>query len=189
MSIAATRPNQALTTPWQIDAAHTQVGFEVSHMMFAKVRGRFEAIEGALQLASDPDLAASRASVTIGTASIDTGQPQRDEHLRSADFLDAERFPEIRFESLSAERRGAGNLVVRGSLMLHGVTRDVVLEVTETGRGIDPWGNQRVGFSATTTLDRRDYGLTWNQALEAGGILVGNEVKVTLELQAVPSRA
>lgn len=185
MSNTAARPNEATRTNWHIDPAHTQVGFEVTHMMFAKVRGRFEEVEGTVHLASGADIGASGVAVSISTASINTGQAQRDEHLRSADFFDAGRFPRMRFESRSVERSGADKLLVKGELTIRDVTRAVVLDVTETGRGIDPWGNQRAGFSATTTLDRRDYGLTWNQALEAGGILVGNEVRVTIEMQVV----
>ena len=121
----------------------------------------------------------------IQAGSINTSQAQRDEHLRSADFFDVESFPTLTFRSTSVRREGGDKLTVVGELSMHGVTREVELEAIETGRGTDPWGTERVGFSAGTTIDRRDFGLTWNQALEAGGVLVGTEVKISLEIQAV----
>ena len=175
----------ALST-WTLDPAHTEVGFEVKHMMFAKVRGRFTDVEGTLTIGSEDE--ESGASVVIGAASIDTGQAQRDEHLRSADFFDVERFPRLTFEG-TALRRDEGRLVLVGDLSIRDVVRRVELEVEESGRGVDPWGNERVGFSATATIDRRDFGLTWNQALEAGGILVGHEVRIVIEVQAVRADA
>ncbi len=179
------------TTPstvstWSIDPAHTEVGFEVKHMMFAKVRGRFTDLEGTIRMA--PLGEESAASVVIRTASIDTGQEQRDEHLRSADFFDVENFPELTFEGTSL-RREEGRLVLSGDLTIRDVTRQVELEVKESGRGLDPWGKERIGFSATAKIDRRDFGLTWNQALETGGILVGTDVKIVIELQAVRADA
>lgn len=172
------------STTWQLDAAHTQVEFEVKHMMFAKVRGRFTEVDGTLVVGPEGDDSDSLASVVIRAASIDSGQAQRDEHLRSADFFDAERFPELTFESRSVTRDGDALRIV-GELTIRDVTRAVELAVVETGRGTDPWGNERIGFTATATIDRRDFGLTWNQALEAGGILVGNDVRISLEVQAV----
>lgn len=167
---------------WTLDPAHTEVGFEVKHMMFAKVRGRFTDLEGTLRLGSPDE--ESTASVVIRAASIDTGQAQRDEHLRSPDFFDVERFPRLTFEGTGV-RRDEGRLLLAGTLTIRDVARPVELAVEESGRGIDPWGKERIGFTATAALDRRDFGLTWNQALEAGGILVGNEVRVVIELQAV----
>ncbi len=175
----------ATTTTWQIDPQHTQVEFEVNHMMFAKVKGRFDALEGSIQLRSGDDFGAGRVEVSIASASINTGQEQRDDHLRSPDFFDVAQFPELTFKSRTVQPRGNGEFTVTGDLSVRGVTREVVLDVAESGRGTDPWANTRVAFNATTTLDRRDFGLTWNQALEAGGILVGHEVRVTLEIQAV----
>ncbi len=172
------------STIWQLDAAHTQVEFEVKHMMFAKVRGRFTEVDGTLVVGPEGDDSDSLASVVIRAASIDSGQAQRDEHLRSADFFDAERFPELTFESRSVTRDGDALRIV-GELTIRDVTRAVELAVVETGRGTDPWGNERIGFTATATIDRRDFGLTWNQALEAGGILVGNDVRISIEAQAV----
>ncbi len=179
MSMITTAPKAV--SAWTIDSAHTQVGFEVTHMMFAKVRGRFTDVEGTIVIAAQDE--ESTASVVIRAASIDTGQPQRDEHLRSADFFDVEQFPRLTFEAGSLRRDG-GRLVLDGDLSIRDVVRQVELEVEESGRGTDPRGNERVGFTATATIDRRDYGLTWNQALETGGILVGNEVRILIEVQA-----
>ena len=173
------------TTTWSIDPQHSEVGFEVKHMMFAKVRGRFEEVEGTIVLGAEDGIEESRVEAVMQTASINTGQSQRDEHLRSPDFFDVEQFPTLSFSSSSVRLGDAGQLVVTGDLTIHGETQEVELTATETGRGTDPWGNERVGFNAETTVDRRDFGLTWNQALETGGVLVGTEVKIGLEIQAV----
>lgn len=173
------------TTTWNIDPQHSEVGFEVKHMMFATVRGRFEEIEGTVELGSEDAIEQSRAEVVIQAGSINTSQAQRDEHLRSADFFDVESFPTLSFRSTSVSRDVTGELIIEGELAMRGVTREVELKATETGRGTDPWGGERIGFSAGTTIDRRDFGLTWNQALETGGVLVGTEVKISLEIQAV----
>jgi polyisoprenoid-binding protein YceI len=172
-------------TTWNIDPQHTEVGFEVSHMMFAKVRGRFEDVEGKILLGPEGSLEESRVEAVMKSASISTGNAQRDEHLRSGDFFDVEEYPALTFESSAVRRLDSGELAVSGTLTIRGVSREVELGVTETGRGTDPWGNERIGFSATTKIDRRDFDLTWNQALETGGILVGNEIGITLEVQAV----
>ncbi|HEX9690875.1 MAG TPA: YceI family protein [Gemmatimonadales bacterium] len=188
MTTTITGAPSTVATTWEVDPAHTQVEFEVKHMMFAKVRGRFTDVAGSLAIGPEGENALSRASVVIRAGSIDTGQTQRDEHLRSPDFFDAERFPELTFESRAVIRDG-DHLVIPGALTIRDVTREVELEVEETGEGIDPWGNERIGFAAKTTIDRRDFGLTWNQALEAGGILVGNEVRIRIEVQAIRSDA
>jgi len=185
MSTMAAGETRVGTTTWQIDPQHSEVGFEVSHMMFAKVRGRFESFEGTITLGAEETIGESRVDAEIQAASIDTGQAQRDEHLRSADFFDVERFPTLTFASTSVRPTGDAELLVTGNLTIHGVTREVELTVTHTGQGVDPWGSQRAGFSGETHIDRRDFDLTWNQALEAGGILVGNEVTISLEIQAV----
>lgn len=173
------------TTAWNIDPQHSEVGFEVKHMMFAKVRGRFEEVEGTVVLGPEDAIEQSRVEAVIQAGSINTSQAQRDEHLRSADFFDVEDFPTLSFRSTSVREDVTGKLIIGGELTLHGVTREIELEAVETGRGTDPWGNERVGFSAETAIDRRDFGLTWNQALETGGVLVGTEVKISLEIQAV----
>ena len=174
------------TQTWQLDPAHTQANFSVKHMMFAKVHGGFDSIAGALRIGDWDDLDSWSADVTIAAASINTGQAQRDEHLRSSDFFDVEEHPELTFRSTSVRKSEDGTLVVTGDLTIRGVTREVELDVEETGRGTDPWGNERVAFRASTRIDRRDFGLTWNQALEAGGVLVGHDIDITLEVQATP---
>jgi polyisoprenoid-binding protein YceI len=171
---------------WSFDPTHTLVEFAVKHMMFTTVKGRFGEVAGELLL-DERQPERSKVTARIAAASIDTRTPQRDEHLRSADFLDAASHPELVFESTAVERVGVGRYRVRGDLTIRDVTREVELEVREEGRGRDPWGGDRIGFSASATLDRGAFGLTWNQALEAGGVLVGNEVRIALEVQAVRS--
>jgi polyisoprenoid-binding protein YceI len=184
----ATASRDATAPVWQIDPAHTQTQFEVKHMMFAKVRGQFGELSGTVQF--DPtDLAASRVDAVIQSTSIETGVADRDAHLRSGDFLDVERYPELQFTSRKVTAVAEGSFAVVGDLTIRDVTREVMLAVEETGRGLDPWGNNRVGFSASTSIDRRDFGLTWNQALETGGILVGTDVKITIEVQAIEPAA
>lgn len=171
-------------TNWTIDPAHTLVEFAAKHMMITTVKGRFADVEGTLQL-DDAHPAASSADITIKAASIDTRTDQRDAHLRSPDFLDAEKFPVIRFHSTKVEPLDSDHWRVTGDLTIRDVTRPVVLDVSLEGRSKDPWGGDRAGFSATTKIDRRDFGLVWNQALETGGVLVGNDIKISLEVEAV----
>jgi polyisoprenoid-binding protein YceI len=173
----------AAVSAWSIDPAHSVVELAVKHMMFSTVKGRFRNVAGTVVL-NEADLAASSVSAEIEAASIDTGEPTRDNHLRSADFLDAETFPSIAFVSTEVVPRGRGRFVVVGDLTIHGVTREVSLEAELVGTGTDPWGGQRAGFAASTTINRRDFGLTWNQALETGGVLVSDQVKISLEIQA-----
>jgi polyisoprenoid-binding protein YceI len=177
-----------MTTTWNIDAAHSTIGFSIRHMVFSKVRGRFLKYTGAIQL-DDGDLANSWVEVAIDAASIDTGTVQRDNHLRSADFFDAERFPELRFRSTRVQDVGGGRLRVIGELTIRDATREVALDAEPAGRGIDPWGNERIGFVAKTSIDRKDFGLAWNQLLEAGGVLVGDRVDLELDVQAVNAAA
>jgi polyisoprenoid-binding protein YceI len=175
------------TTPWNIDVTHSAVQFHVRHMIISKVHGRFAKWSGALQL-DTADLTRSSVAVTIDAASIDTQVADRDAHLRSPDFLDVAAHPAITFTSKRVEKAGAGYRVV-GDLGIRGTVREVVLEAEFAGTGKDPWGNQRAGFSARTTIDRRDFGLTWNAALEAGGVLVGEKVEISIELEAVAQAA
>jgi len=171
------------TQTWDIDLSHSSIGFSVRHMVISKVRGAFTRWSGAVQL--DPaDLGRSSVEVKIDAASVDTQVADRDNHLRSADFFDVARFPELTFRSRRVEKAGEG-LKVTGDLTMHGVTREVVLDAEFSGTGKDPWGNERAGFSARTSLDRRDYGLVWNAALETGGVLVGEKVEIAIELEAV----
>ncbi|HEX7049081.1 MAG TPA: YceI family protein [Longimicrobiales bacterium] len=174
-------------TTWNFDPAHTMVEFAVKHMMITTVKGRFAGVSGAIEL-DENDLARSSVAVEIDAASLDTRVGQRDAHLRSADFLDVENHPTLTFRSRrvegSVKAPGDGFRLV-GDLMIRGTTREVVLDARYEGRGMDPWGGERVSFSADVRIDRRDYGLTWNQAIEAGRVLVGNEVRIHIEVQAV----
>ena len=181
MSVSTASP--ATQATWAIDPAHSLVEFGVKHMMFTTVKGRFATVSGTI-VTHDANPATASVRAEIAAASIDTREAQRDAHLCSPDFLDAERYPTLTFRSTQVAPRGRGRYVVTGDLTIRGVTREVSLEVELTGRGTDPWGNERVGFTATTAINRKDFGLTWNQALEAGGVLVGDEVKVFLEVQA-----
>ena len=182
-----TAPVAEATTTWTIDPAHTLVEFSAKHMMITTVKGRFADVKGTVVIdEANPDRSSVEAEMAV--ASISTGVEQRDGHLRSADFLDADNFPAITFVSRRVE--GAYTVPgetfrVVGDLTIRGTTREVTLEASYDGRGRDPWGGERVSFNATTKIDRRDFGLTWNQALETGGILVGNEIKISLEVQAV----
>jgi polyisoprenoid-binding protein YceI len=177
-----------MTNTWNIDATHSTVGFSIRHMVFSKVRGRFSKHTGAIQI-DDRDLSKSWVEVAIDAASIDTGTAQRDTHLRSADFFDVERFPMLRFRSTRVEDIGEGRLRVIGDLTIRDVTREIALDVESAGRGIDPWGNERIGFVAKAAINRKDFGLTWNQLLEAGGVLVGERVDIELDVQAVNTAA
>lgn len=179
-----TADTQTATT-WQIDPAHTEVGFVVKHMMFAKVRGGFNEFTGTIEQGEDGDLASGSFSANIITSSVDTGNEDRDNHLRSGDFFDAEKFEAITFNSSSIERVADDKLKVTGELTIRDVTKTITLDVTETGTGVDPWGNMRIGIQAEGTINREEFGLTWNQALEAGGVLVGKDVTLTIEAQAV----
>jgi polyisoprenoid-binding protein YceI len=168
---------------WDIDVGHSAIHFWVRHMVISKVHGRFARWSGALSL--DPqDLSTASVDVKIEAASIDTQVADRDAHLRSADFLDAAKYPEITFRSRRVAKAGEGYEVV-GDLAIHGVSRQVTLAAEFAGTGKDPWGNERAGFSAKATVDRRDYGLVWNAALETGGVLVGEKVEIAIELEAV----
>jgi polyisoprenoid-binding protein YceI len=171
-------------TTWKIDPAHSLIEFGVRHLMITTVKGRFGGVEGAVLL-DEADPAFVDVDVRIDAASVDTREPQRDAHLRSADFFDVEQFPHITFVSKRPIARSENQFELMGDLSLHGVTREVVLDVTEEGRGKDPWGGERLGFSATTKIKRSDFGLTWNQALETGGVLVGDDIRISLHLELV----
>ncbi len=169
---------------WQVDGAHSGVNFTVRHMVISKVRGRFAKWNAKVQL-DTADLSRSAVEVDIEAASIETGVADRDNHLRSGDFLDVQKFPSLRYKSRRVEVLSKDRLRVVGDLTIRGVTREVALDVEYGGRGKDPWGNQRAGFTATATLNRKDFGLTWNQALETGGVLVADRVDIEIELQAI----
>jgi len=176
---------QTSTTTWNIDPAHSVAEFKVKHMMISNVKGHFAKVTGTLIL-NESDLAKSSAEASIDAASIETREPQRDAHLKSPDFLDVEKFPTLSFKSTNIRLVRDGELAVEGDLTIHGVTRQVLFTVEgPTPPTKDPWGNTRVGASATTKINRKDFGLTWNAALETGGILVGDEVTITLEVEFI----
>jgi polyisoprenoid-binding protein YceI len=171
------------TGTWKVDPTHSSVEFAVKHMMIATVRGRFTEFEGTIEAAED--IADSRVYGSVTAASIDTNEPTRDAHLRSPDFLDVERYPEIRFESTTIEPVGGPEFRVVGDLTIKDVTREVELTACVEGAEIDPWGNERVGVRVRGSFDRTEFGLTWQKMLESGGFLVGEEVKVFVDVSAV----
>jgi polyisoprenoid-binding protein YceI len=166
-----------------VDKVHSEATFEVRHLI-TKVRGRFTDFDGTIQL-DEQNPAASTVKLSIRTASVDTNVADRDAHLRSADFFDVEKFPTIEFVSSRVEKAGPDRFVATGNLSIRGITREVTIPVTALGTAKDPWGNVKAGFEAETTLNRKDFGLTWNAALETGGFLVGDEVKVGFSIQAL----
>ncbi len=179
-----TAPQTAVST-WNLDPVHSVAEFKVKHMMISNVKGQFTGVSGKLSL-DEADITNSRIEATIDAGSINTRESQRDAHLKSADFFDVEKFPTLSFQSTRVTRKGEDELVVEGELTIHGVTRNVRFAVEgPTAPGKDPWGNTRIGISATTKINRKDYGLTWNAALETGGILVGDEVTITLDVQFI----
>jgi polyisoprenoid-binding protein YceI len=172
----------ASPTVWTVDPTHAELAFSVRHLMINNVRGRFGKVEGTVSV-DDANPNNSKIDVTIDVNSIDTRQEMRDNHLRSADFFDAANYPTMHF----ASRRIVGDVTkdfqVIGDLTIRGTTREIQLQAQLEGRGKDPWGNERAGFSLTGSLNRHDYGLEWNQALEAGGVAVGAEVKITIDVE------
>jgi polyisoprenoid-binding protein YceI len=168
---------------WTIDPSHTHAEFAVRHLMISTVKGRFADVQGTVRT-DESDPANSQVDVTINVSSIDTREPQRDAHLRSADFFDADNFPQIKFRSTRVSG-GGSSFKVTGDLTIRGTAREVVLDVTTEGRGKDPWGGERAGFSATTRIKRSEFGLTWNQLLEAGGVAVSDEVKISIDVELV----
>jgi len=182
MSANAPQPG---TTTWNIDPVHTTAEFKVRHMMITNVKGHFKPVNGVIVI-DEADISRSHVEASIDAASIDTREPDRDTHLRSEEFLDVEKFPKLTFTSTRVRRTGQAELEVEGDLTIHGVTRKVTFSVEgPTAPGKDPWGNIRIGLSASTKINRKDFGLTWNSTLETGGILVGDEVTITLDVEAV----
>lgn len=182
-----TTATETKTTTWQIDASHSAVEFAVKHMMFTTVRGRFKDVKGTI-VVDEANPSSSSVNVEIAAATIDTGVADRDAHLRSADFLDVETHPTLTFRGKRIEGGFANTgdqFRLVGDLTIHGVTKEVTLDATYEGTGKDPWGGTRAGIRATTKIDRRDFGLVWNQTLETGGILVANDIRIEIELQAV----
>src|SRR5215472_13788647 len=183
MATATATP--ATTTTWKLDPAHSHAEFKVKHMMISNVKGSFSSLSGTLtEHATDATLSSVEATIDIGT--ISTGDAQRDTHLKSADFFDVEKYPTMTFTSTQVKPNGDGGYDVTGDLTMHGVTRQQTFAVEgPTPPTKDPWGNTRIGLSATAKINRKDYGLNWNAALEAGGVLVGDEVTITLDVQFV----
>ena len=176
--------NTAITT-WNIDPAHSAAEFKVKHMMISNVKGSFSGLSGALTEHSD-DATLSSIEAAIPVATISTGDAQRDAHLKSADFFDAEKHPTLNFKSTRVVRKDEAAYEVTGDLTIHGVTRPVTFAVEgPSAPGKDPWGNTRIGLSATTKINRKDFGLSWNAALETGGFLVGEEIAITLDVQFI----
>jgi len=184
IAIALALPVLANADTWQIDPAHTNVEFTVRHMMISNVKGQFQKTAGTITVNGN-DPATAKIDATIDATSIDTRVEKRDAHLKSPAFLDVDKFPTITFKSTKVEADGPGKWKVTGDLTLHGVTKPVVLEVETSGAPINVNGNVRAGASATTQIKRSDFGLTWNQALEAGGVMVGDEVAISIDVEAI----
>ena len=183
--IALALPTFAFATTWTIDPDHSNVGFKVRHLMVSNVKGNFDKHTATVEI-NDKDITKSKVEVSIDTNSINTNVQKRDEHLRSADFFDVAKYPTMTFVSKKVAKAAKDRLKVTGDLTLHGVTRQVVLDVDAISKeSKDPWGNIRRGTTATTKIDRKDFGLTWNKGLETGGVLVGDEITITLEIEMI----
>ncbi|HLZ57246.1 MAG TPA: YceI family protein [Ktedonosporobacter sp.] len=169
---------------WEIDAAHSHAGFSVKHMMISTVKGQFKVVSGQLHI-DEQNPANSWVDAEVDVTSVSTGDDKRDGHLRSADFFDAENYPTISFKSTKVEKKGSDEYNVIGDLTIHGVTKPVVFKAEYSGQGKDPWGGTRAGLNAVTKINRKDFGLGWNAALESGGVLVGEDVKIEIDLEAV----
>lgn len=182
-----TRTWNGLTVPtagtFALDPAHTRVNFVARHLMVSKVRGAFTEVSGEIVVGADP--AESAVTAVISAASIGTGSADRDGHLRSPDFLDAERYPTLNFRSIGLVPGAENAFTLRGELTIRGVTREVELDVEFEGLARDPWGREVIGFTATTEIDREEFGMTWNQALETGGVLVGKKVKIEISAEGI----
>jgi polyisoprenoid-binding protein YceI len=175
----------ATLTTWKLDPAHSAAEFKVKHMMISNVKGSFSGLTGTL-IEHQTDSTLSSVEASIDLATVNTGDAQRDGHLKSADFFDIEKFPTMTFKSTEVKHKGEAEYAVTGDLTLHGVTRPVTFAVEgPSAPGKDPWGNTRIGLSATTKINRKDFGLAWNSALETGGVLVGEDVAITLDVQFI----
>ena len=184
-SLALAAGASAETGRWEIDPAHTVAAFSVKHMMLTNVRGEFGRLSGSVE-GLENDLGTAKISVTIDASSIDTREPKRDAHLLSPDFFDVARYPTVTFVSKKVEKAGPGKLKAVGDLTIHGVTKEVVLDVEGPTPAVkDPWGGTRVGAHATTSVNRKDFGLVWNKALDGGGVLVGEDVAITIDVELV----
>ncbi len=183
--VLLTFPALASATTWNIDPDHSSVSFKVKHLMVSNVKGTFEIQTGVVEI-NDKDITKSKVEVTIDTNSVSTNVQKRDDHLRNADFLDVAKYPTITFVSKKIAKAKNGALKVTGDLTLHGVTKEVVLDVEQISKeSKDPWGNLRCGTSASTKINRKDFGLQWNKSLETGGVLVGEEITISLEIEMI----
>jgi len=184
-AIATPAAETTVSSTWNIDPAHSIAEFKVRHMMISFVRGEFSGLSGVLKL-DETDYTRSTVEVSIPTASVRTVDERLDDHLKNADFFDVEKFPMLTFISTKVRSTGGRNYAVTGDLMIHGVTRSVTLTVNDVSEpSNDPWGNQRIGLSASTTINRKDFGIIWNTALDSGGVLVGDEVSIALDVQLI----
>ena len=177
-----------MSKQWDFDLSHSSVNFHVRHLMVSKVHGRFTSWNGTLEL-DEEDLTKSKLTVTIDAASVDTKEQKRDDHLRSPDFFEVEKYPHLTFVSKEIKRASNDRYLVAGDLTIRGITKAVTLEVEGGDVVKDPWGGTRTGFSAKTSVNRKDFGLTWNLALEAGGFVVGDKIEITLEIEAIQKAA
>lgn len=177
-------PAVSLASGWDFDTSHSNASFAVRHLMVSNVRGEFAKVTGAVEL-DEKDVTKSTVNASIHAASINTRDPKRDEHLRSPDFFDVAKYPALTFQSKKVEKAGENKLKISGALSIRGTTKDVVLDAEFTPEIKNPWGMVVRGVTATTTINRKDFGLSWNKDLEAGGVLVGDEVKITLDVELV----
>jgi polyisoprenoid-binding protein YceI len=184
-----TFPAAAATTTWQIDPAHTAAGFAVKHLMISTVRGQFKGVTGTVNW-DDQDITKSTVDVTIDATTVDTSEPNRDKDLKSDKFFDVTKYPTMTFKSKKVEQVSSGKLKVTGDLTIHGTTKEVVLDVEGPSAPVkDPWGNTRTAISATTKVNRQDYGVKWNANMDGGGVVVGDDVNITIDLEMVKKAA
>src|SRR5260221_1668471 len=185
LAAALALPAAAATTTWQIDPAHTAASFAVKHLMISTVRGEFKGVTGAVNW-DDQDIPKSTVDVTIDEKTVDTSEPNRDKDLKSDKFFDVEKYPTITFKSKRVEQVSVGKLKVTGELTIHGVTKEVVLDVEGPSASVkDPWGNTRTAISSTTKVNRQDYGVKWNANIDGGGVVVGDDVNITIDLEMI----
>jgi polyisoprenoid-binding protein YceI len=183
--MSTTTSSPANLTTWKLDPAHSTAEFKIKHMMISHVKGSFAGLSGTLTL-HEPEHTLTSIEASIDVATINTGDAQRDGHLKSAEFFDVEKYPNMTFKSTRVEPKSNGDFAVTGDLAIHGVTKTVTFSITDVSdKAKDPWGNTRIGLFATTKINRKDFGLTWNTALEAGGFLVGEEATINLEVQFI----
>ena len=187
MASSATETTTGVSTTWTVDPAHSNVEFAVKHLMISTVKGRFSDVKGTVRL-SEGNPANTQVEIEIGTGSVDTRSEQRDAHLRSADFFEVDRFPSMKFRSKRVDGDINGEFKLVGDLTIRDVTRETTLDAEFTGRGKDPWGGERLGFEARGKINRKEFGLTWNQALEAGGWVVGEDIKLNIEVELIKAR-